>query len=286
MRAGRKEDFMRVYYCFPGGKAKALTMSYDDGKKEDVRLVEIFNRYGIKGTFNINYGLMNENHTERLEKQQLVELYKGHEIATHSYTHPTIARCPLMEAAAEILEDRKGLESLTGYPVRGHAYPNGSYSQEIKELFQKLGIAYGRVVECVDDYALPEDPMEWHPTCHHNDAGLMEKAEFFAGFSKKQYWKLMYVWGHSYEFEKDGNWNVIEEFCEYMGGREDIWYATNIEIIDYRNVCRNLQFTADGTGVYNPSAAGAWLAVDDERVVEVKGGTFVRLADGNIWENR
>ena len=262
---------MKVYHCFPGGKAKALTMSYDDGKKEDVRLVEIFNKYGIRGTFNINYGLMNENHPERLEKRQLAELYKGHEIATHSYTHPTIARCPLTEAAAEILEDRKGLESLTGYPVRGHAYPNGSYSQEIKELFRKLGIAYGRVIECADDYALPKDPMEWRPTCHHNDAGLMEKARFFAGFSKKQYLKLMYVWGHSYEFSRDDNWEVMESFCELAGGRDDIWYATNIEYVDYMERLRGLQFGADNTFVYNPYAASVWISVNDE-IRELKGG--------------
>ena len=89
----------------------------------------------------------------------------------------------------------------------------------------------------------------------------------------------MYVWGHSYEFNNNDNWNVIEEFCEYMGGREDIWYATNIEIADYMNVCRNLQFMADCKGVYNPSAVSAWLAVDDKMIVEVKGGTFVRLSE-------
>ena len=43
---------MKVYTCFPGGKAKALTMSYDDGKLEDIRLLEILNKYVIKGTFN------------------------------------------------------------------------------------------------------------------------------------------------------------------------------------------------------------------------------------------
>lgn len=47
-------------YLFPGGKAKALTMSYDDGKVQDRRLIDIFNKYGIKGTFNLNYGQVGE----------------------------------------------------------------------------------------------------------------------------------------------------------------------------------------------------------------------------------
>lgn len=270
-----KEDRMKIYQAFPGGRAKALTMSYDDGKLADERLLEIFNRYGIRGTFNLNYGLMDME--IRLKPEQIPRLYQGHEIATHTMTHPTIARCPLVQAAREILEDREGLERLTGGLVRGHAYPNGSYKEDIKDLFRKLGIAYGRVVEETEAFELPTDPMEWHPTCHHNNPKLLEMAEWFADFSKKQYLKLMYVWGHSYEFDRDGNWDRIEEFCRIVGGREDIWYATNIEIIDYLQVLQNLKFSADASAVYNPSAHSAWLVVEDHRAVEVHGGEYVRL---------
>ena len=270
---------MKVYTCFPEGKAKALTMSYDDGKIQDERLVEIFNRYGIKGTFNINYGLMESGaDPKRIKKERVKELYQGHEVATHTLTHPTIERCPMTEVAAEILQDRDGLEKLLGAPVRGNAYPNGSYNEEIKQLFRQLGIAYGRVVEAVPNYALPSDPLEWHPTCHHNDPELMKKAEYFADFKKRQYLKLMYVWGHSYEFDDHNNWEVIEEFCKYMGGREDIWYATNIEIIDYMEAAGRLRFTADNTKVHNPSASSVWLQIDDKAYVEVKGGSLTDLA--------
>lgn len=270
---------MKVYNCFPGGKAKALTMSYDDGKWEDERLVGIFNQYGIKGTFNLNAGLYDDPQYNRLPKSVIRDLYKGHEVATHTYTHPTIERCPLVEVAQEILKDREELEELTGGLVRGHAYPNGSYSEEIKALFKQLGIAYGRVVPSRPDYALPKDPLEWYPTCHHNDPELMKKAQFFADFQKRQYLKLMYVWGHSYEFTNNDNWEVIEEFCKFMGGRDDIWYATNIEIIDYMEVLKNLKFSGNGQSVYNPSAQSAWLQVDDCRIVEVPGGAYVHLAE-------
>ena len=184
-----------------------------------------------------------------------------------------------MEVAREILEDRKGLESLTGGLVRGHAYPNGSYSEEIKQLFKQLGIAYGRVVGSRADYELPKDPLEWHPTCHHTDPELMKKAEYFVNFQKKQYLKLMYVWGHSYEFDGAHNWEVIEEFCKYAGGKEDIWYATNIEIIDYMDAAKNLKFSGNNEMVYNPSAISVWLHCDDKKYVEVKGGATVDLND-------
>lgn len=272
---------MKVYICFPNAKNKALTMSYDDGKVEDIRLLEIFNKYGIRGTFNLNYGIMLQEQAgqkhPRLSKEQVKELYAGHEIATHSLTHPTIARCPLTEVAGEILEDRRGLEKLLGTIVRGHAYPNGSYSEEIKQLLHQLGIAYARTINSVADYALPTDPMEWNPTCHHNDPELMEKAKFFAEFKKSQYLKLMYVWGHSYEFAENDNWEVIEEFCKYMGGRDDIWYATNIEIIDYMAAAQSLRFSADNETVYNPSAVSVWLQIDGSKYVEIPGGTFVDI---------
>ena len=103
---------MKVYTCFPGGKAKALTMSYDDGKVQDRRLIDIFNKYGIKGTFNLNYGQVGER--PRMTFEEMEGLYDGHEIATHTMTHPTIERCPLVEVAEELLEDRKGLEKWTG----------------------------------------------------------------------------------------------------------------------------------------------------------------------------
>ena len=265
---------MKLYLCFPEGKAKALTMSYDDGKWADERLVELFNRHGIRGTFNLNYGLMER--PERIDKDRIRQLYEGHEVATHTMTHPTIARCPLTETAKEVLEDRIGLENLVGYPVRGHAYPNGSYNEEVKTLLGSLGIAYGRTAMWESgSMELPTDPMEWNGTCHHN-YHLMDYARTFAEFQKKQYLKCLYVWGHSYEFDRDDNWGLMEEFCAYMGGREDIWYATNIEIIDYMEAGRRLQYGAAGDFVYNPSARTVWISVDDVPLA-VAGGQTVRF---------
>ena len=60
-----------IYTCFPGGKHKVLTMSYDDGRLEDRRLVALFNRYGIRGTFNLNGGLPRP---ERIPESEWVAL--------------------------------------------------------------------------------------------------------------------------------------------------------------------------------------------------------------------
>ena len=265
----------KIYACYPGGYHKALTMSYDDGKLADRRLVEIFNRYGIRGTFNLNSGLW-ESDEDRIRPEEAKRLYAGHEIACHTVTHPTIARCPLPEVAAEILEDRKALEAVTGYPVHGMAYPNGSLSSDITKLLPLCGIRYGRVVGNSESFALPEDPMRWQATCHHRHR-LLELGEEFRALFKKQYLYLMYVWGHSYEFDQQDNWELIDTFCRQMGGRDDIWYCTNIEFIDAMENYRRLQFAADNSFVRNPNADACWIRINDGDPICVPGGETMQL---------
>lgn len=265
-----------IYVCYPGGRFKALTMSYDDGRKADRRLVDIFNRNGIKGTFHINSAFFGSTQHDRLTEQECVELYRGHEVSCHTLTHPTIARCPKEELVHQVMEDRKNLERIFKYTIRGMSYPNGSYNQQIKEMLPHLGIEYSRVVETTHGgFGLPHDWLEWKATCHHNDS-LMKHGEAFVALHKKQYLYLMYVWGHSYEFDNQNNWEIMEQFCAFAGGREDIWYAANIEIVDYMKAFSRLQFSAALDFVHNPSAASVWLSVDGE-IAEIPGGATVHF---------
>ncbi|MCR5421364.1 MAG: polysaccharide deacetylase family protein [Lachnospiraceae bacterium] len=267
-------DELRVIYtCFPGGKHKVLTFSYDDGREEDERLVEIFNKYGVKGTFNLNAGLL-------LKKQggldKIGELYKGHEVACHTALHPTIERCPDEQVLRQVLKDRALLEKALGYMVRGLAYPNGSYNDRIVDMLPYTGIVYGRTVHSTGGFAMPEDYLRWKATAHHNNPELMKLGEQFNGLYKTQYLYMMYVWGHSYEFTDRNNWKVIESFCKLMSGKEDIWYATNIEIYDYMAAAKNLQVSVNGDMAYNPSAMDIWLEVDHEKIC-CKSGQITRF---------
>ena len=265
-----------IYTCFPGGKHKVLTMSYDDGQIHDRRMVEIFNKNGIKGTFHINSGLIDWRE-EKVPLSEMKELYKGHEVAAHTYTHPTIERCPLDQVVQQIIEDRKILEDAVGYPVRGLSYPNGSLSDDIKKLLPSVGIEYSRVVGSKQNFSLPRDYYEWQATCHHN-TNLMQLGQQFVDLFKTQYLYMMYVWGHSFEFARDNNWELLENFCELVGNRDDIWYATNIEIVDYMNAAKNLKYGVKGDMVYNPSAIHVWIAVDGKSY-KINGGAMVHFDD-------
>ena len=265
-------------FVYPEGKNKALTFSYDDGQIHDRKLVEILNRHGMKGTFHLNSGMLaqDRNHDVFLAADEVAELFAGHEVAVHGVQHRNLPSLSGNQVVNEILEDRRALEKLTGGMVQGMSYAFGNYSEEVMGILGKLGIKYSRTVISTNGFFPPADFLAWHPTCHHN-GGLMELGQRFLAAPSYVELPVMYVWGHSYEFANNDNWNVIEDFCRMAGGRDDIWYATNIQIADYMDAAGMAQFAADGSFVRNPCAQSLWLRVDDERVVEVKGGEQVSL---------
>lgn len=212
----------------------------------------------------MNSGCMTEE--RRIGKEKIPALYKGHEIATHGVKHLTLARCPMTDVVKEILEDRQALEELTGEIVCGHAYPNGSYSPEIKTLLPSLGIHYARIATDTGLYTHPQDFYEWNPTCHHNNR-LMYHAKEFLSFDLPRFQYLFYVWGHSYEFDRDNNWYVIEEFCKMIGGREDIWYATNAEVCHYLMAVKQVHTSVDEKLLFNGSGQDIYLIRNGENIL-------------------
>ncbi|MBP5181657.1 MAG: polysaccharide deacetylase family protein [Lentisphaeria bacterium] len=259
---------MKLNFLFPEGRGKALTFSYDDGCIYDRKLIEIFDRYGMKGTFNLNSGLMGKG--RRLSESEIRELYKNHEIACHGLNHETMPKLSLLSAVEEILEDRKNLERISGKIVRGMAYAYGARSPETDRLLASLGIAYARRT-CEGSFGIPDDFLEWQTTCHHAHA-LLEKGEAFLKLKSKLF--LMYVWGHSYEFEDQGNWDIMERFCAKMAGQEDIWYATNIEICEYLKATKEIVTSADCRILYNPTALTLWGEWGEERFRILPGETL------------
>ena len=269
---------MKNIHCsmFPGGRQRALTLSYDDGTIHDRRLVEIMNRHGIRGTFHLNGGRLGADGGRFLSREEVAVLFQGHEVSAHSLTHPFLDALPPSQVAVEMLEDRRALEALVGYPVRGMSYPCGTYNEALRQQLPALGIEYSRTVQSTDGFDVPSDFLQWDPTCHHKSPKLMELADRFLAPGKKWRPCLFYLWGHSYEFENDKNWELIERFSGCVGGREDVWYATNIEIVDYLNACRGLRFAFAGNAVCNPAGLEVWIDVDGT-AVRVPPGQTVRL---------
>lgn len=259
---------------FKEGKKKALTLSYDDGTIHDRRLVRMMNQYGIRGTFNLNSGLFSQKDQKvingldtdfsRISAEEVKALYQGHEVASHTVNHPSLTALPSNIGAEEVLMDRKNLEGLTGEVVRGFAYPYGTYDEAVEEVLSVCGIEYARTVVSTENFELPRNFLEWHPTCHHESPALMKLAERFCTCDEGGV-KLFYLWGHSYEFSQKDNWQLIEDFFQYVSDyAEDIWMASNIEILDYVKAFRGLKWSVDGKILYNPAGIDVWFKMDGQ----------------------
>ena len=276
-----KHRFIRMR--FPDFKEKALTLSYDDGAVYDKRLIEIMSRHGVKGTFNLNSNCYErEDFPIKADELKSIYLDTGNEIAVHGVDHLSLALSDLAVGAHSIVQDRENLERITGRIIKGMAYANGSYNDEVCSMLKSCGIKYSRTVTSTEKFDMPTDWLKLPATCHHNNPRLMELAKKFVEDPPTTYFpgrkvKLFYLWGHSFEFNNNGNWNIIEDFCEYIGGREDIWYATNGEIYDYVKAYESLEYSVLGDVIHNPTSTDIYVALSHEENLLIPAGKTVRL---------
>lgn len=275
----------RTFLRFPFFKEKVLTFSYDDGVIFDKRLVEIFQNYGLKGTFNLNSGNYGNKTYNRMTKQECIDLFKDSkmEVAAHGYKHLSLAKVDEATAIDDVITDRKELEKTFGRIIKGMAYACGSYNDKVIEMLKSCGINYARTVGQTLDFELPKNWLEWHSTCHHENNKLMELAQEFTSLTCPNRVldyspKLMYVWGHSYEFNNNNNWHIIENFAKFIGNRDDIWYATNGEIYDYVTAFDNLDWSVDNQILQNKSALDVYINYFGKEFV-VKAGQTIFIGD-------
>jgi peptidoglycan/xylan/chitin deacetylase (PgdA/CDA1 family) len=260
-----------LFMRFPEGKAKAFTLSYDDGVDLDARLIALFDKHSLKATFNINSGLYSaegatrpDGYFYRLSRSQASALYNknGHEIATHGYTHPWLEQLSIGSITYEIAKDREALEEQFGCIVRGHAYPFGTFNDTVVEALRACGIVYARTVNSTENFEMPTDWLRLDPTCHHDNKRVFELIHNFVEAQPARRPKLFYLWGHSFEFDKFNNWDRIEKICDAISGKDDVWYANNIEIYEYTKAYESLVWAANMRRVHNPGAKKIWFKLN------------------------
>jgi hypothetical protein len=260
---------------FPGGRWKALVMSYDDGSEHDRRLVEIFDRHGIRGTFHINSARLDAPHHVRSD--EVARLYRKHEVAAHTATHPDLTHLAEDAVRREIEDDRQRLQALTERPVRGFAYPFGTLDDRIVRIAHDLGLAYARTAASSRTLAVPQDLLRWAPTCHHVEA--MPLAETFLAAPAETI-ALLCIFGHSYELDgfmtadASKDWRHMEALCRLLQGHAEVWYAAAVEVADYLRALARVEWSA--TRVHNASATTLWISVDGEDVPLAPGASLDR----------
>ena len=282
-----------VFLRYPEGRAKAVTFSYDDGVSQDKRLAEIFDKYGMKATFNFCASYSRDlNFTD--EEIEEIFLSKGHEIAVHGAFHRANGNTRAIEGIRDVLDCRLDLEKRCKRIIRGMAYPDtgikvmgnfGSY-EGIKNYLKELDIVYARTLGGDnDEFRLPDDFYAWMPSAHHNNPKIMEYIDKFLSldlstnaYHARRYPRLLYIWGHSFEFDGKNNWELIEEICQKLAHKNEIWYATNIEIYEYVEAYKRLVCSADGCRIYNPTLIDLWIDIDG-KPYSIKSGETILIKE-------
>ena len=226
-------------------KLKAITFSYDDGVTQDIRLIELLNKYGLKSTFNINSELLSQKGMlvrngqrishYKIHPEDVKSIYEGHEIAVHTLTHPNLTQCDDAEIIRQVETDRLNLSELAGYEVVGMAYPCGGVNNDDRVadiLKNHTGIKYSRTTTASNNFDLQENLLRFNPTLHHLDfEKMMQLGREFIEL-KPETPKVFYIWGHSYEMDFDADyWIKLEEFFKLISNKDDIFYGTNKEVL-------------------------------------------------------
>ncbi len=253
-----------VRKLYPNGKAKAFNITYDDGVLQDVRFVELMNKYGLKGTFNLNSALLesefawihpNGMTVKRLPTSVVAELYKNHEVASHTLTHPYLSQLTEAEVMHQMARDKENLERLTGRPVLGFAGPFSHWSPMIADCARKCGFVYARNAEERYSYAPPEEYYYWSAGSYHVMPGFRGFVEGF--FHADEELALCQIVGHTYDLDAENMWDHMESVLRRVAEDDSILPMTNLELVRYLQAMRSAVITQEE--ICNPSELPLWF---------------------------
>lgn len=224
-----------------------VVQCWDDGIENDIRLADLFRKYGAKATFNLNPGLMDpekrgvtgfrkqgegcNNHNfgfscGKLSHRDIPEVYAGFELASHCWRHENAGTVPDADWIKSALDARHFVEDIAQKPCRGFAWPCGIATDATVALLRENGFAYGRTTKTTFDVTDCAEPLALAPNCH------FKAPDFWQRYTKAKETGVFYFWGHSYElFRYEEMWATFEEMIKYITEDPDAEWANVIDIV-------------------------------------------------------
>lgn len=265
---------------FPDGKSKVFTLSYDDGVIQDIRLVELINKYNLKATFNLN-SYLSETEFEwihptgavikRLPCKRLSELYRGHEVASHTRSHPYMENLTEAQIMDEMAMDKEALENICNTKVCGFAVPFDFYSETIETCAVKCGFEYARTSQESGNFIPQKSYHSWQPTVFHLDSKLESLVNDFILWEQEL--GVFQLVGHSYDLDTENMWEKTEEIFKLISKQKSILPMTHLQLVRYLKAMDTAIITTDT--ITNLSDISLWFSIDGN-IVEINGSDTIK----------
>ena len=247
---------------------KFFTVSFDDGTEQDIKVIALMEKYGIRGTFNLSSALFGEKeHVSRtisetlpdgccrqvtvefkhniIPLEQAREIYSHDfiEIAGHGAHHMHQSGLGRDKLVGEIAYDAAMLSDIFGQKIRGHVFPYGEYDDKCISVMDEAGLVYGRLATggTIDkDFCFRAERGIIEPTCRITDRCALPLLRRFISTPCGEQVMVFYMWGHSYELDygtETGCYAYLEEMFRTAAGAAGTEFVTNGELIDALSVC-------------------------------------------------
>ena len=293
---------LEVVKTYPNFSTKAATFSFDDGISQDIELIKVLDECNAKATFylvgsrlkdNFKSAAKSENETETEIYNYVKELYKNHEIGNHTYKHTpadledgktrkdsqgnTLTGVSEDKLVQDVNDNQKFIKENLDATTRGIAWPNGlpfnrSDYNAIKKGIETSGHVFTRDTDNAASFELPTNWMQWKTNGHISQ--MTDKTNEFINISSTDGLKLLYIWGHSYEFGENTAVGTLEKFKENLNKLKNanVWFATNGEVYDYANAMNKLSISDDV--VTNHSNQTLYLYVNGKKITLEPNGSY------------
>ncbi|MGD0749791.1 MAG: polysaccharide deacetylase family protein [Anaerolineales bacterium] len=235
---------------------RIITTSWDDGHPLDIRLAELLATFGLKGTF---YVPISYDAKKILDYGQLRYLMQmGMEIGSHTLTHPILTKLDKETVSGELVESKKKLEDILGDNVQAFCYPGGKFNKRTRDMVISAGYVLGRTTlgfridTDFDPFLMPVSLQfyphqrqvlfthllkevnlrglrNWIGYRHFNTDIILLTKCLLDSVTKKQ--GVLHIWGHSWEIEKYGLWDLLKETLSCVSNQKNVMYCTNTEVI-------------------------------------------------------
>lgn len=268
---------------YPNGKKKVFNLTYDDGVLQDREFIQLLNKYGIKGTFNLNSELMKQEFAwihpcgmvvKRLSCDAVQGLYDGHEIASHTLTHPNLQGMSAEQILRELSVDRDQLEDIFGIKISGFAVPFNYFSDLIAECAKIVGFEYARTSDMTGGYTPSEDVYHWQAGIFHLSPELDTYVDVFLETDEEL--ACCQIVGHSYDFDAARRWEHMERLLFRVAGHEEVWYATHVELVRYLKAMKKAVISE--SSIRNLSDRSLWFEIDG-KVVEITSDSEYKMEE-------